>query len=132
MAAVRPNPGSSVADWANLIAQELRSRRTSQAVAFRALISLSDALTAAPGPLRAALCATAPVPCGDERFDAAIAAIADYHLSNSKLPVPDWVLEPSRVLAAPWLVSRYVDAGSVPEAFRRHGVLMAAAELESI
>lgn len=130
--AVRLTRRSSAADWAALIAQELRGARRSEAVAFRALIGLSDDLTAAPKPRRAALCATAPAPCGDKRFDAAIAAVVDYHLSNSRLPVPDWVRTPSRVLTAPWLVSPYIDSDHVPQAFRRHGVIMAASELESV
>lgn len=130
--AVLPTAAHSAADWADLIYQELRSRRRSDAVAFRALIGLSDDLTEASKAIRVALCVAPAAPCGDRRFDAAIAAIVDHHLSKDRLPLPEWVWEPSRVLATPWRVSPHADPSDVPAAFRRHGVLLAASELESL
>ena len=130
--AVLPTSAHSAADWADEIYEELRSRRRSQSVAFRALIGLSDDLAAVSKPLRVALCVTPPAPCGDPRFDAAIAAVVEHHLSTARLPVPDWVREPFRVLTEPWHVSPYTDPTEVPKAFRRHGVLLGAAELQSV
>ena len=126
-----PTMRSSAASWADYIYEELRSARHSEGVAFRALIGLSDDLAAVPGPLRVALCVAAPPLCGDARFDAAIAAIVDYHLSKDLLPLPEWVRESSRVLSQPWAVSPYTDVAEVPELFRRHGVLLAESELAS-
>jgi len=127
-----PTSRSAAASWADLIFQELRSERRSDAVAFRALIGLSDDLTGAPGPLRVALCVAAPPPCGDARFDAAIAAIVEYHLASDGLPLPEWLAEPTRTLAAPWAVSPYTEVSEVHKIFRRRGVLLAESELTSV
>lgn len=127
-----PTTSSSAASWADVIYEELRSARHSERVAFRALIGLSDELAAAPGPLRVALCVAAPALTGDARYDAAIAGIVDYQLTKDRLPRPDWVREPSRVLAEAWEVSPYTDISEVPAALRRHGVLLARSELASV
>lgn len=129
---ILPTSARTAADWGDLIYQELRSPGRNDETAFRALIGLSDELAAAPRPLRVALCVTPPAPCGDPRFDAAIAAVVDHHLSCDRLPVPEWVREPSRVLNEPWRVSPYTDANAVPRTFQRHGVLLAASELASV
>jgi transcriptional regulator with XRE-family HTH domain len=103
--------------------------------AFRSLLSLSDGLASAEPALRVALSAAPPPPTDDIRLDAAIAAVVEYHLSRSKLPVPGWVREPSRTLAEPWTPDPYAGpelAGEVPESFRRHGVLLAERDLESV
>ena len=126
---ILPTSARSAADWGDLIFQELRGPRRSEEVAFRAVIGLSDDLAKVSKPLRVALCVTPPAPCGDPRFDAAIAAVVDHHLSRDPLPIPDWVREPSRVLNEPWHVSPYTDPSAVPLAFERHGVLLAASEL---
>jgi hypothetical protein len=73
-----------------------------------------------------------PAPCGDPRFDAAVAALVEHHLTISRLPVPDWVGQPSRFLGQPWAVSPHTDIQDVPKAFRRHGVLLGADELRSV
>lgn len=127
-----PTTSSSAASWANVIYGELRSARHSERGAFRALIGLSDELAAAPGPLRVALCVAPPASTGDRRYDAAVAAIVDYHLTRDRLPRPSWVREPSRVLADAWEVSPFTDISEVPAVFRRHGVLLAKSELSSV
>lgn len=130
--AVLPTSAHSAADWAEFIYEELRSPRASEEVAFRALIGLSDDLASLSKPLRVALCVAPPAPCGDLRFDAAIAAVVHHHLATARLPLPDWVRSPSRVLVEPWRVSPYTDLQDVPPAFRRHGVLLASTELQSV
>lgn len=130
--AILPTTASSAADWADLIYQELRSTRRSENVAFNALIGFSDELVAQSRPLQVALCVAPPATCGDRRFDAAIAAIVEHHLAATRLPIHDWVREPSRRLSEPWLVSPFTDPQTVPKAFRRHGVLLAASELASV
>jgi hypothetical protein len=101
-------------------------------VAFRALIGLSDELSAATKPLRVALCVAVPAPCGDERYDAAIAGLVEHYLNKDRLPVPDWVNQPERVLAEPWQASPYTDRSEVPKALVRHGVWLAEADLASV
>jgi hypothetical protein len=130
--AVLPTSARSAAHWGDLIYQELRSPRPSEEVAFRALIGLNDDLAGQSEPLQVALCVAPPAPSGAPRFDAGIAAVVDHHLSAAQLPVPDWVREPHRTLEEPWIVSPYADAATVPEAFRRDGVLLAESELESV
>lgn len=130
--AVLPTYAHSAADWADLIYEELRGPRRSESVAFRALIGLNDDLAGVSKPLRVALCVAPPAPCGDPRFDAALAALVEHHLTIGRLPVPDWVREPSRFLSEPWVVSPYTDTEDVPKAFRRHGVLLGADELQSV
>ena len=93
---------------------------------------LSDDLRAASPLLRAYLCESPPALCGDPRFDAALAALAEHWLVEAQLPVPTWVSEPSRTLEEERAVSPYTDVADVPSAFRRHGVLLAASELESV
>lgn len=127
-----PTTAHTVAEWSDCIYQELRSERKRFDIAFRAFIGLNDDLLAADPPLRVALCVAPPAPCGDPRFDAAIAGLVDHHLSIAGLPIPGWVTDPARTLSEVWLVSRYTDLSEVPEAFLRHGVALAASELASV
>ena len=127
-----PTSAHCAADWADQIYQELRSDRCSEAVAFRVLISLSDDLNNAEAGVRVALCVAPPPPCGDTRFDAALAAVVEYHLTARNLPVPRWVDEENRVLTFPWVATQGVDEAEVPAAFLRHGVLLAESELASV
>jgi len=129
---VLPTTSRCAASWADFIYQELRSARRSEDVAFRALIGLSDDLVSVSDPLRVALCVAPPAPCGDQRFDAAIAGVVDYHLSRHGLPLPSWVNEPGRVLKDAWWLSPYTDVSEVPEEFQRHNVLLAESELASV
>jgi transcriptional regulator with XRE-family HTH domain len=128
---ILPTSAGSAADWADFIHQKLRAH-SSEETTFRALIGLSDDLSSVAKPLRVALCVTPPAPCGDSRLDAAIAAIVEHHLTKDRLPVPGWVREASRIVDDPWIVSPYSDPADVPNAFRRHGVLLAESELASI
>lgn len=127
-----PTTSSSASTWAERIYETLRTRTDAEEYAFRALISLSDQLGAADGPLRVALCVAGPARCGDERFDAAIAALVEHHLAKDGLPIPGWVHDPWRTLAEPWAVTPYIDASEVPPALLRHGVMLAASELASV
>lgn len=109
---------------------------SSEERAFRALLALSDGLTAAALDVRVALCVTPPILTGDRRFDAAIAGIVEHHLSRSGLPLPAWVSEAERTLPAgsAWIPDPYADESvldATPAALARHGVLLAARELES-
>ena len=127
-----PTLARTVAEWGDYIRGELRAEHPSEEVAFRSLVGLSDDLASAHETIRTALCVTSPVDTGDLRFDAAIAAVVDHHLSSANLPVPEWVRLPSRILTDPWRVSRFTDDADVPPAFQRHGVHLAASELASV
>ena len=127
-----PTRANSAADWADQIYQELRSPRASHAVAFRALIGLSDDLSDAEPALRVALCVAPAPPCSDLRYDAAIAAVVEHHLQRDRLPIPNWVYEDARVLDCVWVATQGVTEDEVPPTFRRHGVLLAESELASV
>ncbi|MGH3733445.1 MAG: helix-turn-helix domain-containing protein [Acidimicrobiales bacterium] len=127
-----PTLAGTAAEWGDYIRAELNSERRSEDAAFRSLIGLSDDLTSASVTIRSALCVTEPANTGDVRFDAAIAAVVDHHLSSADLPVPEWVQLPSRKLKNIWRVSRFTDDADVPPAFRRHGVHLAESELASV
>jgi len=127
-----PTTSTPVAEWADFIYRELRSARRSHAVAFRALIGLSDELAAATTPLRVALCVAVPAPCGDQRYDAAIAGLVEHYLNQDRLPVPDWVYQQERILEEPWQASPYADRSEIPKALARHGVWLADADLASV
>ena len=132
--AVLPTRAPTAAAVALDVLAAVAAGPTSEERAFRSLLSLSDGLASAEPALRVALCVAPPPLTGDTRFDAAIAAVVEYHLSRSKLPVPGWVREPSRTLAEPWTPDPYAGpelAAEVPESFRRHGVLLAERELGS-
>jgi len=127
-----PTTSSAVSTWADLIYDELRGPRQSLAVACRALIAMSDELAGAEPALRVALCITPPPPCGDSRFDAALAGIVAYHLERERLPVPGWVTDKERFLSETWVVSPHTEVHEVPEQLKRHGVLLAESELLSV
>lgn len=128
-----PTTAAPVAEVAAGIAEWLATGDVDSA--WRAFIQANDDLAAAPADVRVALCVCQPTPTGDPRFDAALAALVDHHLSGAGLPVPAWVDDSSRFLAEPWSPDMFGPRGpdlDVPEAFARHGVLIAASELEGV
>lgn len=75
-----------------------------------------------------------PVPVGDERWDALLAAVSEHLLAEHDLAPPGWAR--SRVLETPWFPARLpvlrADAlVHAPAAFRKHGVYLAAHDLEA-
>jgi transcriptional regulator with XRE-family HTH domain len=127
-----PTRAHTVAEWADTIYQELRGHARDDAVAFRAFIGCHDDLAGATPLVLAALCVASPPLCGDPRYDAALAALAEYHLARVGFPVPEWVTEPARTLESEWTVSPYTDRTDDLETFRRHGVRLGASELASV
>jgi transcriptional regulator with XRE-family HTH domain len=102
--------------------------------ALRSLLALSDGLAASDAAVRIALCAAPPPPTGDARIDAAIAAVAEYHLEAAGV-LPEWVNAPDRVLDDAWVPDPYAGpniAEESPPAFQRHNVLLAERELSSV
>ena len=102
--------------------------------AFRALISLADGLSASDASSRIVLCFAAPPLTGDERIDAAIAAIVEHFLEVRGL-LPEWLNATERVLDEPWIPDPYASttiADETPPAFRRRGVFLARSELGSV
>ncbi len=101
--------------------------------AFRRCLELLDALKAVPVEGVQLLTSEAPVPTGDQRYDALIAAIVEHCCVNREVATPPWVYEAERSVQQ-WYVagmkSLRADADrETPPVFRRHGVMILADEL---
>ena len=75
-----------------------------------------------------------PPPVGDERWDALLAALAEHLAAKQDLAPPSWT--ELRVLGRPWFpaelrVQRADALVHAPAAFRKHGVYLAATDLEA-
>ena len=83
---------------------------------------------------QAALLVDEPPSVGDERWDALLAALAEHLAAKHDLAPPGWA--ELRVLVRPWFpaelrVQRADALVHAPAAFRKHGVYLAAADLEA-
>ena len=95
--------------------------------ALRALLQLNDNLVAEHGLLRGVLGLAEPELTRSRAWDAAIAALVAWRLSEEGLPLPAWVSRPERYL--PVAVVLEIDPADpappeseVPEEFLRRGV----------
>jgi hypothetical protein len=75
-----------------------------------------------------------PQPLGDVRWDALLGALAEHLAAQHDLAPPGWA-DP-RVLERPWFpadlaIQRVQALAHAPGAFRKHGVYLAAADLEA-
>lgn len=90
-----------------------------------------------PVPGRRMLIADEPSATGLREWDALLAGLAEHLARVDDVEVPDWVHGPSRFLDEPWCYFdlpffRAEAERETPEAFRRHGVLIRAVELERV
>ncbi len=132
--ALLPTLTSSVADVSAAVHDDLIQGHEN--VGFRRFIQLADDLRTSDPALSVALTVQPPSPSGSPLYDALIAAVVEHRLTERSLPVPTWVHHPSRSLPSltplldePWY--RDLAEKSSPPAFRKHGVLISAGELES-
>jgi hypothetical protein len=87
-----------------------------------------------PQDIQTALLLDEPPSVGDERWDALLAALAEHLAAKDDLAPPTWA--ELRVLGRPWFpaelrVQRADALVHAPAAFRKHGVYLAAADLEA-
>jgi hypothetical protein len=85
-----------------------------------------------PPQVQVGLLRAEPVPVGDERWDALLAALAEHLFAEHDLAPPEWA-EP-RVLGRAWFpaqlaVQRAEALVHAPAAFRKHGVYLSAHDL---
>lgn len=86
---------------------------------------------------RQVLLAGEPPSCGDARWDALLAALAEHLARTSGLPVPSWTLLPKRFLDRPFfpITHRSVRTAALvasPAAFRRRGVFLDPESLATV
>lgn len=130
-----PTRRSDAATAAVTIGDAIRSG--DDARALRTFIQLNDDLAAEHDEIRYALSMAEPAATGVKHWDAAIAALASYRLSEEGLPIPRWVEDPKRKLGRSWTLDegRYsvpVSRSEVPRAFLDHNVLIARETLTSV
>jgi hypothetical protein len=87
-----------------------------------------------PPEAQLSLLADEPSLIGDERWDALLAALAEHLAAQHDHAPPDWA--ELRVLRRPWFpaelkVQRAEALVWAPAAFRKHGVYLAASDLEA-
>lgn len=104
--------------------------------ALRAVLSLWDLLQAVAPARFEALVGDRPALVGDPPWDAFIAAVVEEACARRAVPAPVWTSDaarfcsPARHLSAVPAVHE-IERTTAPAAFRRHGVYVAAAALES-
>jgi transcriptional regulator with XRE-family HTH domain len=123
--------------WEAAVALREALDEGNQSTAWREIIQLADDLARENGATRVALTVTKPLPVGDARYDALLAAVTDFRLSQDRLPRPEWLDDSEYRLEEPWDVEEIPALQSVarrqtPEAIARHGVFLREAELASV
>jgi transcriptional regulator with XRE-family HTH domain len=108
-----------------------------QASAWRRLLDLLDDFRGSPTAGKRWLVETPPASCGDRRFDAAIAALAEFLCVEAGLPFPNWTDDTERFAEPWWFVSglRGFEAMGLrdsPITFARHGVFINEAAFERV
>ena len=87
-----------------------------------------------PDDVQPSLLSDEPVPVGDARWDALLAALAEHLAAGHDLAPPGWA--ETRVLRRPWFpaeleIQRADALVWAPTAFRKHGVYLSARDLEA-
>jgi hypothetical protein len=105
-----------------------------EASALRLAFRCVELFESAPVEERAALVANSPRLVGDRRYDALLAAIAEYLCARNGMLPPDWVEDEFRFLELWWFVSgvRSLHADAIahsPISFARRGVFITAGAL---
>ncbi|HZL49031.1 MAG TPA: helix-turn-helix transcriptional regulator [Solirubrobacteraceae bacterium] len=98
--------------------------------AIRLLFGFADDFRGSSRPGRSALIAAEPPATGDRRFDAALAATAEFFAAEGGIAVPDWVEGPDRFVEPWWFVTsrpafHAYTLSHTPAVFARHGVFIA-------
>lgn len=83
------------------------------------------------------LIAQEPPRVGDARFDAILAASAEYVAYHHDLPVPEWAVDDSRTLDFGWFIPEYQQArrwamAYSPAAFKARGIYIEERDLANV
>ena len=118
---------TSIARTGELVAAELAAG--DDAAALRIAFDFVRAFDSAPESLRNGMVGEPPAPCGDQRYDALLAAVVEHLCARDGLAVPFWTQDPGRFLETWWFVSglRKLHASALvqsPISFSRRGVFI--------
>lgn len=105
--------------------------------AWRRLLDFVDDFRGSSRSGRSWLVAEEPPPCGDARFDAAMAALAEFLCDEAGLPWPPWTEGPRRFVEPWWFVSGLPGFEAMalrdsPVEFKRHGVFVNEGAFERV
>jgi transcriptional regulator with XRE-family HTH domain len=105
--------------------------------ALRLLFGFADDFRGSSRPGQSALITAEPPTTGDARFDAALAATAEFFAAESGIEVPTWVDGRSRFVEPWWFVTSRVafhayTFARTPAVFARHGVFIAREAFERV
>lgn len=105
--------------------------------ALRAVLSLWDLLLRNDSTRVKAVVGDRPALIGEPPWDAFIAAVVEEACARHGIAAPTWTGEPARYCSPARHLSAVpamheLEEATAPEAFRRHGVYVAAAALESV
>ena len=100
-----------------------------QASTWRRLLDFVDDFRGSPTAGKRWLVEDAPASCGDRRFDAAVAALAEFLCTEAGLPYPAWADDAERSAEPWWFVSgldgfEAMALRDSPISFARHGVFV--------
>ncbi len=130
-----PIQKSDVTDAASAIRGLLKGGNTQGAL--RVLIQLNDNLVSEHGLRRGVLGISEPEPTGNQVWDAALAGLVAWRLTEENIPLPAWVDNPRFFLPRPRSLridsaDPIPDAVDIPPEFARRGVLVWAETFESV
>lgn len=130
-----PIQRADVTEAASAIRVHLKAGNTQGAL--RTLIQLNDNLVHEHGLCRGVLGISEPEPTGSQVWDAALAGLVAWRLTEEKIPLPTWVDKPRFFLSLPR--SLRIDTADpiptisdIPSEFSRRGVLVWADTFESV
>jgi transcriptional regulator with XRE-family HTH domain len=128
---VRPRTrrgAAALAELAITIREDLAAGEEQNAT--RLLFGFADDFRASSRPGRGALIVDEPTSTGDPRFDAALAATAEFFAAEGGVEVPGWVDGPDRFVEPWWFIAsrpafHAYTLAHTPASFARHGVFIA-------
>lgn len=130
-----PIQRADVTEAASAIRKALKGSNTQGAL--RALIQLNDNLVSEHGLRRGVLGISEPEPTGNQVWDAALAGLVAWRLTEENIPLPTWVDKTRFFLPVPRSLridsaDPVPDASDIPPEFARRGVLVWADTFESV
>jgi transcriptional regulator with XRE-family HTH domain len=119
---------SSLADLVTPISHDLEAE--DEQSALRLIFGFADDFRGSSRPGQIALIAEEPTPTGDPRFDAVLAATAEFFAAEAGIGTPDWVNGPTRFVEPFWFIAsrrafHAYTLAQTPAVFARHGVMVA-------